>query len=228
MEVASDSTPSGSIPDELSNPTEQWRADVAEEDFTPEDGLQISIAQFFEMTGIRFMDEIAAPRRSIVHSSALRPSRRQSAESEIPLSEYVVAMAVDVPQLELYTHVSKDLQVWIERIKGIYKEAEEEALKMTPELFQEFVLADEEGQNELLHQLKLIKVNKHAQAKSEWYDWKMQWVEQLYQKADQGFRDLEAVRLVSPTSFIALTLTLSGCQSSGRYHPSSPGSCACS
>ncbi|OAX44921.1 hypothetical protein K503DRAFT_788592 [Rhizopogon vinicolor AM-OR11-026] len=144
------------------------------------------------MTGIRFMDEIAAPRRSMVHSSALRPSRRQSTESEIPLSEYVVAMAVDVPQLELYTHVSKDLQVWIERIKGIYKEAEEEALKITPELFQEFVMADEEGQNELLHQLKLIKVHKHAQAKSEWYDWKMQWVDQLYQKADQGFRDLEA------------------------------------
>ncbi|KAG1864649.1 Spc7 kinetochore protein-domain-containing protein [Suillus subalutaceus] len=192
MEVTSDLTPLALISEGISNPTEQGRRDIAEGDFPPEDGPQISIEQFFEMTGIRFMDEIAAPRRSTVHPSALRPSRRQSTESEIPLSEYVVAMAVDVPQLELYTHVSKDLQLWIERIKGIYKEAEDEALKMTPELFQEFVLADEEGQNELLHQLKLIKVNKHAQAKSEWYDWKMQWVEQLYEKADQGFRDLEA------------------------------------
>ncbi|KAG2756515.1 hypothetical protein P692DRAFT_20852947 [Suillus brevipes Sb2] len=192
IEVTSNLPPSALISEEISNPTEQWRGDIAEGDFPPEDGPQISIEQFFEMTGIRFMDEIAAPRRSTVHSSALRPSRRQSTESEIPLSEYVVAMAVDVPQLELYTHVSKDLQLWIERIKGIYKEAEDEALKMTPELFQEFVMADEEGQNELLHQLKLIKVNKHAQAKSEWYDWKMQWVEQLYEKADQGFRDLEA------------------------------------
>ncbi|KAG2155502.1 Spc7 kinetochore protein-domain-containing protein [Suillus clintonianus] len=192
MEGISNPTPLAFIPEGISNPTEQWRGDIAEGDFPPEDGPQVSIDQFFEMTGIRFMDEIAAPRRSTVHSSALRPSRRQSTENEIPLSEYVVAMAVDVPQLELYTHVSKDLQLWIERIKGIYKDAEEEALKMTPELFQEFVLADEEGQNELLHQLKLIKVNKHAQAKSEWYDWKMQWVEQLYEKADQGFRDLEA------------------------------------
>ncbi|KAG2149678.1 Spc7 kinetochore protein-domain-containing protein [Suillus cothurnatus] len=192
MEVTSDLTPSVLISEGISNLTEQGHGDITEGDFPPEDGPQISIEQFFEMTGIRFMDEIAAPRRSTVHPSALRPSRRQSTESEIPLSEYVVAMAVDVPQLELYTHVSKDLQLWIERIKGIYKEAEDEALKMTPELFQEFVLADEEGQNELLHQLKLIKVNKHAQAKSEWYDWKMQWVEQLYEKADQGFRDLEA------------------------------------
>ncbi|KAG1834429.1 Spc7 kinetochore protein-domain-containing protein, partial [Suillus variegatus] len=190
--VTSDLTPLARISEEISNPTEQWRGDIAEGDFPPEDGPQISIEQFFEMTGIRFMDEIAAPRRSTVHPSALRPSRRQSTESEIPLSEYVVAMAVGVPQLELYTHVSKDLQLWIERIKGIYKEAEDEALKMTPQLFQEFVLADDEGQNELLHQLKLIKVNKHTQAKSEWYDWKMQWVEQLYEKADQGFRDLEA------------------------------------
>lgn len=192
MEVTSDLTPLARISEEISNPTEQWRGDIAEGGFPPEDGPQISIEQFFEMTGIRFMDEIAAPRRSTVHPSALRPSRRQSTESEIPLSEYVVAMAVGVPQLELYTHVSKDLQLWIERIKGIYKEAEDEALKMTPQLFQEFVLADDEGQNELLHQLKLIKVNKHTQAKSEWYDWKMQWVEQLYEKADQGFRDLEA------------------------------------
>ncbi|KIJ68713.1 hypothetical protein HYDPIDRAFT_24966 [Hydnomerulius pinastri MD-312] len=174
------------------NPTEQWREEVEEGDMGEDEGPQVSIEQFFEMTGIRFMDEIAAPRRSTVHPSALRPSRRASTEAQIPLAEYVVAMAVDVPQLELYTHVSKDLQAWIERIKGIYKEAEEEVLKMTPQLFQEFVMTDESGQAELLHQLKLIKVHNHEQAKSEWYDWKTRWVEQLYQKADKGFKDLEA------------------------------------
>ncbi|KIJ21478.1 hypothetical protein PAXINDRAFT_159567 [Paxillus involutus ATCC 200175] len=174
------------------NPTEQWRGQVEEGDPGDDDGPQVSVEQFFEMTGIRFMDEIAAPRRSTIHPSALRPSRRASTEGDIPLAEYVVAMAVDVPQLELYTHVSKDLQAWIERIKEIYKEAEEEALKMTPQLFQEFVTADESGQAELLHQLKLIKVHNHAQAKSEWYDWKTQWVEQLYQKADEGFENMEA------------------------------------
>ncbi|KAF9229625.1 hypothetical protein BS17DRAFT_688618 [Gyrodon lividus] len=157
-----------------------------------DEGPQISIEQFFEMTGIRFMDEIAVPRRSTIHPSALRPSRRASTEADIPLAEYVIAMTVDVPQLELYTHVSKDLQTWIERIKEIYKDAQEEALKMTPQLFEEFITADESGQAELLHQLKLIKVHNHAQAKSEWYDWKTQWVEQLYQKADQGFKNMEA------------------------------------
>ncbi|KAH7927412.1 hypothetical protein BV22DRAFT_1061133 [Leucogyrophana mollusca] len=179
-------------PQDIINPTEQWRGDVADGEFGDEDRPQISIEQFFEMTGIRFMDEIAAPRRSIIHPSAHRPPRRSSVDTDIPLAEYAVAMSVDVPQLELYTHVSKDLQAWIERIKSIFQEAEEEAMKMTPELFLEFVSADEDGQAELLHQLKLIKINNIGQARSEWYDWKLQWVEQLYQKADQGFKDLEA------------------------------------
>ncbi|KAH7883876.1 Spc7 kinetochore protein-domain-containing protein [Phlebopus sp. FC_14] len=178
--------------DALASSTEQWKGKVEEGDINADEGPKISIERFFEMTGIRFMDEIGAPRRSTFHPSALRPSRRASTEAQIPLADYVVAMAVEVPQLELYAHVSKDLQAWIERIKGNYKEADEEALNMTPPLFQEFVNTDESGQAELLHQLKLIKVHNHGQAKSEWYDCKMRWVEQLYQKADQGFKDLEA------------------------------------
>lgn len=62
-----------------------------EENMQPDDDdarISISIEQFFEMTGIRFMDDIAAPRRSIDHPSALRPSRRASMEAQIPLAEY--------------------------------------------------------------------------------------------------------------------------------------------
>ena len=151
------------------NSTAQSQDDSQQESSSEvEEGPQISIEQFFEMTGIRFMDEIAAPRRSIAYPSALRPSRQTSNEAQIPLAEYVVAMAIDVPQLELYTHVSKDLQAWIERIQGIFLEAEEEVLKMTPQLFQEFVSTDETEQAELIHQLKLIKVHNHELAKSEW------------------------------------------------------------
>lgn len=182
--------------EEVVNPTAQWREDVVHEQSYSEDEIPpISIEQFFNMTGIRFMDEITAPRRSTIHPSALHPRPHSStAESDdVPLAEYVVAMSVDVPQLELYTYVGKDLEAWIERSKDIFQEAEAEAEKITPELFREFVSAPEDGQAELLHQLKLIKVNTHGSAKSEWYDWKLQWVEQLYGKAEKGFNDLTAV-----------------------------------
>ncbi|KAI5997489.1 Spc7 kinetochore protein-domain-containing protein [Pisolithus albus] len=190
---ADDEVPQNSLPvgESTTEATEQWREDVQRAGSEGEEGPPISIEQFFEMTGIRFMDEIAAPRRQSIHPSVLRPSRRASVEGQIPLAEYMVAMAVDVPQLELYTYVSKDLQAWIEPIQAIYREAEEEALKMTPQLFQELVSADETGQAELIHQLKLIKVHNHEQAKSEWYDWKLQWVERLHEKASKGFEQLE-------------------------------------
>jgi kinetochore protein Spc7/SPC105 len=188
---------------QIVNPAAQWREDVQEQSFSSEeDGPHISIEQFFNMTGIRFMDEITAPRRSTIHPSALRPRRHSSpsstfpADSDIPLAEYVTAMSVDVPQLELYTYVSKDLEAWIERSKGIFLEAEAEAEKITPELFREFVAAGEDGQAELLHQLKLIKANTHGNAKSEWYDWKLQWVGQLFGKAEKGFTDLTEVCFV--------------------------------
>ena len=151
--------------------TEQWREGV-EPDGYPEDEevsvfpgvlfvyrplhahlclvLQplISIEQFFGMTGIRFMDELTAPRRS-THPSQ-QTSRQARAAAEIPLTEYVTAMAIDVPQLVLYSRVSKDLQAWIEKSRVVFAQAEEEAAKITPELFTEYSRADEEGQAELL------------------------------------------------------------------------------
>ncbi|KZP12027.1 hypothetical protein FIBSPDRAFT_755571 [Athelia psychrophila] len=139
------------------------------------------------MTGIRFMDEIVAPRRqSMAHPA------RPSSDTEADLAAYVVAMAIDVPQLELYTYVARDLEAWIVRSRDIFAEAEVEAARDMPELFREFVGAPEDGQAELLHQLKLIKANTQASARGEWYDWKLQWVEQLFGKADKAFADLTA------------------------------------
>jgi kinetochore protein Spc7/SPC105 len=98
------------------------------------------------MTDIRFMDEITAPRRSL-HPSQQTPARDPS---EIGLAEYVIAIDVDLPQLELYSHVSKDLVGWIDKSKEVYKQTDEEARKVTPELFVEFREADEVDRAELL------------------------------------------------------------------------------
>ena len=155
--------------------TQQWR-DGVEDDFENEEAstghfddlhtslltgiLQptISIEQFFEMTGIRFMDEITAPRRSMVNPAHLRPHNRRrsltsshSGEAEqIPLAEFTTAMAIEVPQLELYSVLAEDLTGWIEESKKICKQAEDDTLKMTPALFTEFALVDEVEKQDLL------------------------------------------------------------------------------
>ena len=100
------------------------------------------------MTGIRFLDELSAPRRSTIFQPSQRRASLQTTET--PLADYVVAMAIDAPQLELYSHVASDLQRWIEHSKEIYRQAEEEAAKVTQLLFREYSTADEEMQVELL------------------------------------------------------------------------------
>ncbi|RDX56232.1 hypothetical protein OH76DRAFT_1427885 [Lentinus brumalis] len=186
--------------------SQSWRDGVPEEPMQGEEEPAISIEQFFQMTGIRFMDELTMPRprRSTVGPGQLRPrARRRSSAAEdlgantaeeepIPLSEFAIAMAVDMPRIDLYTAITRDLTAYIAECKKIYKEAEEEALKDTPSLFREFASVDEGEQAMLIHQLKLIKANNIGTAKSQWYDWKLQWVEQLYESASQGFTNLES------------------------------------
>ena len=146
--------------------TQQWREGVQQEyveeeevvsfliclaahrTYAPSPQPEISIALFFTMTGIKFMDELTAPRRSM-HPSQ-QPIRQPRNPADIPLAEYVTAMAIDVPQLELYSRVSKDLEAWMTKSKVVFAQAEEEAAKVTPELFVEYARADEEGQAELL------------------------------------------------------------------------------
>ncbi|CDO75877.1 hypothetical protein BN946_scf184672.g10 [Trametes cinnabarina] len=201
-----------SIADGNAGVSQAWRESVPEETSQDDDGPAISIEQFFQMTGIRFMDELTMPkpRRSTVLPGQLRPrARRRSStathdlavssgsamgegEEAIPLAEFAVSMAVDMPRLDLYAAVTRDLTAYIQECKKIYREAEEEALKVTPSLFKEFASVDETEQSMLIHQLKLIKANNIGTAKSQWYDWKLQWVEQLYESAAQGFSNLES------------------------------------
>ncbi|KIY45496.1 hypothetical protein FISHEDRAFT_49338 [Fistulina hepatica ATCC 64428] len=133
------------------------------------------------------MTELTAPRRSL-HPQA-RPQARPA--DKIPLAEIVVALGIDIPQLELYTRVSKDLQNWIAESKRVFREAEGEAEKVTPELFVEYCRAQPEDQAEIKHQLDVTKTNARMQAKSDWYEWKLQWVEGLCATAERELAQLE-------------------------------------
>ncbi|KAI5897558.1 uncharacterized protein SCHCODRAFT_02564435 [Schizophyllum commune H4-8] len=151
----------------------------------PEEVPQVSIQEFFEITGIKFIDEMIAPRRSIA------PRQARPADS-IPLSEYLVALAVDLPQLDLYGRVADDLARSNTKYKENFEEMEREAALDTPELFQEYMLAEPEDQEGFRHYLTLIKANARMQAKSAWYSWKSTWVEELTGIAQSELEAMEA------------------------------------
>ena len=66
------------------------------------------------------------------------------------LADFIKASIIHIPQHKLYKYVICDLQTFIDKIKRIYVEAEDEVSKVTPILFREFAQADEEGREQLL------------------------------------------------------------------------------
>lgn len=180
----------GTMGEAIENPTAQWRENVQQEEpgfIDDGNATSVSIEQFFDMTGIRFMEEITAPRRST------HQGRRQSTNGAEPsLSAYALAQVVSLPQLDLYSSVANDLELWIKTSEVNNKAIEADVAVCTPELFREFINANEEDQAELITQLHLIKANTHLAARSGWYDWRMAWVTQLQEAANASFADLEA------------------------------------
>ncbi|KAF8592058.1 hypothetical protein K439DRAFT_1537791 [Ramaria rubella] len=145
------------------------------------------------MTGIRFMDDLTCPRRSTVHPSQLQ--RRESNEGETesyPLSDYAVAMTVDIAQLETMTWISNDIRSAIEKFKAQYRETEEDAAKDIPFLFREYAVASEEDREQILYVLKLIKAHTILSAKASWYEWKRGWVQGLQTNAERVVDNLDA------------------------------------
>lgn len=104
------------------------------------------------------MEEITAPRRSMVNPTHLRPNRRRSLSSshgdpdrpQIPLSEFMTIMSIEVPQLDTYSVLSEELTSWIDGSKKICRQAQEDTSRVTPPLFYEFAMADETEKQDLL------------------------------------------------------------------------------
>ena len=44
-----------------------------------------------------------------------------------------------------------------------------------------------------------MKVNARGKAKSEWYDWKLKWIQGLNQVAEENFAKLESVSTCPPS-----------------------------
>lgn len=111
------------------------------------------------MAGIHFVEEITAPRRSTILPSQLKVrSRRRSSNTsqhddsdptsqifeEIPLADFTASLAVDIPQLELYSTIANEMTAWIDDSRKICREADEEVLKLQPSVFREFANAQQE------------------------------------------------------------------------------------
>ncbi|KZS96167.1 hypothetical protein SISNIDRAFT_339849 [Sistotremastrum niveocremeum HHB9708] len=152
----------------------------------------ISIEDFFTMTGVKFMDEITVPRKSIVRPTHLMSRRDSEGDSKPGLAQCIVAMNVDIPQLKMYAWVGSHMRKWIDESKATHRVAEEEVAKVTPAQFTAFAEADEQDRKEYTSCLKLIKACEQLRARATWYGWKQGWLAQLQGDSEQSLRDLDS------------------------------------
>ncbi|KIY67492.1 hypothetical protein CYLTODRAFT_353026 [Cylindrobasidium torrendii FP15055 ss-10] len=141
-----------------------------------------------QMTGIQFMDNLRAPRKSVrsTKMSQIRPLEN------ISLSEQAMAVLLELPQLMLYSRVGHELQEWITQNSEVYSKMEEEALEATPELFIEYARAEEDEQADLRQSLDIFRSNVRLQSRGAWYDWKHQWLTGIHATAQESRQEYEA------------------------------------
>ncbi|KAI5864704.1 Spc7-domain-containing protein [Durotheca rogersii] len=135
-------------------------------------GDQIHLQDFLNMTNIRFMELTTTKRR---HTQAPTVTKGDAAleKEDLSLEKCVVAGACTVPMLELYQHSCRELKKYISEGRRIVREIETETLEENPPLFREYMSATPEYKLFMDNQFKNVKTHARLLSKAMWYEWRM-------------------------------------------------------
>ncbi|KAI8965443.1 Spc7-domain-containing protein [Daldinia sp. FL1419] len=137
-----------------------------------DDGEQIHLQDFLNMTNIRFMELTTTKRRHTQVATSVADDAT-SGEEDMSLERCVVAGACTVPMLELYQHSCRELKKYISEGRRIVREIESETLEENPPLFKEYMTATPEYKLFLDNQFKNVKSHARLLSKAMWYEWRM-------------------------------------------------------
>ncbi|KAI1483558.1 Spc7-domain-containing protein [Daldinia eschscholtzii] len=137
-----------------------------------DNGEQIHLQDFLNMTNIRFM-ELTTTKRRHTQAPTSVADNSTSGEEDMSLERCVVAGACTVPMLELYQHSCRELKKYISEGRRIVREIETETLEENPPLFKEYMTATPEYKLFLDNQFKNVKSHARLLSKAMWYEWRM-------------------------------------------------------
>jgi hypothetical protein len=114
----------------------------------PDEPPALSMEDFLELTDIHFMENITVPRRSVAGSRLGQPSNADP--TTWTPGDYVLAMGIYVPQLEIYGPGLKAMQDKIEALKAEFARTNEEVKTVPPEAFATYLESSEEDRAAML------------------------------------------------------------------------------
>jgi hypothetical protein len=108
----------------------------------------MTLTEFFKQADIRFLDELTIPRRALAPASRRRSSSGALA-GELSFAETYVASAVLVPALEVLGGAARQAQERIDALRAEFAQAEADAGKVPPSVFDDWELGSDEDRQEL-------------------------------------------------------------------------------
>jgi kinetochore protein Spc7/SPC105 len=131
---------------------------------------RISLPEFLNMTGIRFMDLSTTKRRHTAAPALFHDTEIE--EKEETLDRYVVAGACTLPEYELYQHACHEMKKYISDGRHFVRTMEGNVLEENPLLFSEYLTAPPDQRTIMDNQFKNLKTNARFEARGEWYSWR--------------------------------------------------------
>ena len=133
----------------------------------------ISLQEFLRAIDVSFLELTATKRRHAGFKTASARRSTAADDGEASLADRIKAGACTAPMLEMFQHLSRDLQKHIEEGREVIKDIEEITQAENPPLFQEYLQAPPDIKATMDIQFKNIKTNARLTAKGEWYEWRM-------------------------------------------------------
>lgn len=130
----------------------------------------ITVSEFLSKVNISFMDDFLVDRRS--HSSV--GLTNSSDEGNSDLTDYVIAIAAEMPLLKMFEFACRELKADHETVKESFSQWEKETALDNPVLFQEYMEASSTTKQIMNSQFQLLKSYSREEAKGSWYQWRYQ------------------------------------------------------
>jgi hypothetical protein len=114
----------------------------------------MTLTEFYKEADIRFFDHVTVPRRSLAPTSSAPRTRRRSSTGGagapvLGLAEAYLATAVHVPALEVLGAAARQAQDRVDALGAEFTQAEADARRMPPTVFDDWELGTEEDRQEL-------------------------------------------------------------------------------
>ncbi|GMM35112.1 Spc105 protein [Saccharomycopsis crataegensis] len=159
-------------------------ADLSHE--SQDDYEPISVEQFLQEINVKFFDDM---NHATILSTSLLPKNEKCDQAPGQL-EYGRSNE-QLSKLELLTYGCKELKKYIKEGQEFFSDLSKEISEVNPSTMKEFFNSTKEVKSSMIEQFHVSKTYAKLEARSDWYNWKSQLIDDIIVVMEKRLKDLE-------------------------------------